>query len=301
VTRAKRRATLSFEVLGRLVERRVGLGERFAADETLARLDARELDHAVAAAKASVEQIDARLAQAGRERDRTRELRLRRAATLEDVERQDATVESLRAERRAAGARLDEAERARDEAVLRAPFAGVVVGVGMEPGELAVPGAPVVEIAGDGPIEVAFEAPESLVSGLGPGTEVVVELPLAGREAAGRVASIGHAAAGPGRMFPVVIDLDAAEGVLAGMAAEVQLDGPARAGVSVPLSAVLDPVGGFPSIFVVDGKRARRVDVEVLGFDGDRVTLAGAVEPGASVVTFGAASLADGDRIEVGS
>ena len=96
----------------------------------------------------------------------------------------------------AAAARLREARRLSAEGVLVAPFDGTVVAVGLQPGEFASPGVTVLEVAGDGAVEVEVEVPETFIESLRPGESVRVRLPLAGREAAGTVTTRGAAAGG---------------------------------------------------------------------------------------------------------
>lgn len=301
VTRARHRARLAFETGGRLVERTVEAGARFRAGQVLARLDARPLDNTVATAEAAVAEIAARLDQQSRERDRTHRLFDAGAASREEVEQIDAGVVGLRALADAAAARLREARRASAEGVLVAPFDGTVVAVGLQAGEFASPGATVLEVAGDGAVEVEVEVPETFVDALRPGEAVRVRLPFAGREVTGTVATRGAAAGGVGRLFPVVVAIDRTAGVLAGMTAEIEVVAGGAQALSVPLSAVVNPGGARPAVFrVVDG-RAERVAVELGGIVGDRVAVSGGLAAGDRVVVAGAAMLADGDLVEVRS
>jgi len=301
VTRARRRGRLAFEVGGRLVERAVEAGGRFHRGQVLARLETAQIDNTIAAAAASVAEVDARLQQQERERDRTARLYEAGAATREEMEQAGASVVALRALRDASAARLREASRASAEAVLRAPFDGTVVAVGLQPGEFAAPGAPVLEVAGDGPVEVEFEVPETFIDSLRPGDAVPVTLSFARRDVRGTVATRGAAAGGPGRLFPVIVAVDAEAEVLPGMTAQITVVAGGRRALSVPLGAVLNPGGSRPAVFRLEGDRARRVEIELHGITGDRVAVSGALEAGDRVIVSGAGALADGDRVEVRS
>jgi len=70
------------------------------------------------------------------------------------------------------------------------------------------------------------------------------------------------------------------------MQAEVLLDYADVEGLIVPLRAVVDPVGGDPKVFVVDGDRVREVAVSILAIANDEVALEA---PGRT--------LAGGDRV----
>lgn len=299
ITRARSRAALAFDASGRITERLVDVGDHLRAGELVARLDSRQLDHAVTSARASLTELDVRLAQAERERDRTARLAAAKAATLEELERDAATVEALLAARESAEARLADAERAAGETIVRAPFSGTVTDVHREPGEYVTYGQPVITLSGDGPVELQVEVPESLLGNLREGQRVIVELPLLGREIQARVSSVARAATGAGRLFPVVVELPGGEEVLAGLTAELVVSVRSGSGVSVPLAAVHDPGGSRPSVFRVEKGLARRAEIEIEGFHGDRVSVRGDLAVGQLVVVSGHQALADGDAVEV--
>ncbi|HSM13706.1 MAG TPA: efflux RND transporter periplasmic adaptor subunit, partial [Thermoanaerobaculia bacterium] len=180
VTRAERRAALAFTQPARVAERPVEVGDRVEAGQVLARLDADEYRLAEQSAAAAVAELDVRLAQAERDQARVEQLAAARAATAEEVEQTAAATAAIRAAHEAATARLGETRRRLDEAVLRAPFAATVTAVRLEPGEWAAPGAPVVELAGRGAVEVRVEVPESIRTDLAAGDPVRIALPMTG-------------------------------------------------------------------------------------------------------------------------
>ncbi|MGD8663007.1 MAG: biotin/lipoyl-binding protein, partial [Desulfobacterales bacterium] len=65
---------LSFSVPARMVERSVEVGDRVASGDVIARLDVREFDNAVNSAKAAMVELNVRLAQARRDRQRFQRL-----------------------------------------------------------------------------------------------------------------------------------------------------------------------------------------------------------------------------------
>ncbi|MEM7050387.1 MAG: efflux RND transporter periplasmic adaptor subunit [Acidobacteriota bacterium] len=300
-TRAERRARVAFETAGRLLERRVDLGDRFSRGDLLARLDPAPFDLAVRAAEASLTEADERLAQLRRDRTRSEELVAAGAATREELEQVTASSASLEASRAAAEARLDEARRQQREAVLRAPFTGIVSQVEIEPGERAVPGRTVLELSGDGAIELEAEAPETLLPHLLPDTDVAVELPLQRRRVEGRVTSVGTASNASG-LFPVRVSMAAAPGVLPGVTAELIVEAASPEALTVPLAAVIDPSGGNPSLFRVRGETAERITLEVDGLIADRAVIVASQPPlaaGDVVIIAGQATLRAGEAVEV--
>ncbi len=297
--RATDRAALSFTLGGRLTARPYELGQHVERGAVLARLDAAQLANAVATQRATLAELEARVAL--QRSDRDRDVRLFTEGVIADAhrERSEAGYESLTAAREATRVRLRESRRQLGEANLLAPFDGEVVAVHLEPGEYAAPGVPVLTLSGSGELEVELEVPESVLPSLSEGAQVTVDLPLAGRRGVvGRVRSRGTASAGTG-LFPVVVELVEAEGVRPGMTAEVMARVASSRGLTVPMAAVLDPSGRRPAVLVVESGRVRRVAVRVLELLDDRVVVTAELDVGDQVVIGGHTFLLDGDRVEV--
>lgn len=302
VTRAVRRATLAFSVPGRLNKRPVEIGDHLVSGQVLAELDAREYRNAVNMARASVAELQVRAAQAERDRRRIQRLADAKAATTEELEQVSASADAVRASLSAANAQLDEARRVVDETTLYAPFSGTVTAVRLEPGEWAGPGRAVVELSGDGAIELKVEVPETRVARLSQGQPVAVELPLSrGKRISGTIKSVARAAGSAGRLFPVVALLEPAEGLSAGMAAELILEVETTGSLAVPVKSVLNPGSSKPYIFCLHDGRVRRVAVELGTLMGDRIIVRGELAGDDRVVVSGHTLLADGDVVEVKS
>jgi len=300
VTRAARRASLAFTLPARLAERPVEIGDRVRAGQVLARLDGDEYRLAEQSAAAAVAELEVRLRQAERDEARVARLAEARAATAEELEQTTAATAAIRAAHEAASARLADTRRRRAETALTAPFDGTVTAVRLEPGEWASPGAPVVELAGSGSVEVRVEVPETVRPDLAAGAPVRVELPMVGRSVAGRVTSVAEAATGAGGLFPVVVGLEAEPGVVAGLAAEVVLSFEREAELAVPLGAVLDSGSSRPSVFRISDGIAYRVAIVPGRLIGDRLTFrSDELFEGDLVAVVGQTALVEGDPVEV--
>lgn len=304
VTRATHRARLSFALGGRLTARAVNVGDRVRAGQVVARIDSQPLSNAVATASAGLAEIEANLAQALREQVRVRRLAAARAATAEEVERTGALVERLTSSRQAAAALLAEARRREGEAVLRAAASGVVSEVFLQPGEYARPGASVIAMAYDGPVELEVEVPESLLAALVVGREVTVNLPLVARSVGAVVVSIATASGRRGGLFPVRVRLDEEGGgpLLPGMTARLEISMTLDDGSAVPVAAVINPGGARPTLFKLVGDRVEQVELELGALVGDRVrvrTAVGALGAEDRVVVAGQTRLVDGAAVEV--
>jgi RND family efflux transporter MFP subunit len=301
ITRSQHRASLSFSVPGRLTARPVRVGDRVRVGQVIGTLDQREFRNSLMASQAQLAELDARLSQARKDLDRVKRLQAARAATAEEYEHARLAESATEASRAALLAQLQEARRVLEESSLKAPFAGTVAAVHLEPGEWAYPGLPVVEVSGDGPMELEVQLPEPFIGTVQEGQMVSVELPFSGdgRRIGGRVRSIARAAIGPGRLFPAVIALDQANGLVAGLTAELVLDPDRAPALMVPVSAVLNPGSTHPFLFRVRDGRAEHIDVTLGELAGDRVAVQGAISSGDRVIVAGNTKAADGDPVEV--
>ncbi|GAB4574027.1 MAG: hypothetical protein Tsb008_10180 [Rhodothalassiaceae bacterium] len=152
---ARRMATVSAEITGRVVEvlveegMRVDKGQLLARlDDALARVDLELAEAQIRAAAASIEGIRANLEEARRVELRARDLRSLEFGSDAALTRAEATRQSLEADLARAEADLAvlrlQADRARerlDDHLVRAPFAGVVTDKNAQPGEIVAPGS----------------------------------------------------------------------------------------------------------------------------------------------------------------
>jgi RND family efflux transporter MFP subunit len=150
---ARRMATVSAQVTGKVESVLIEEGMRVEEGEVLATLDDTEAQAQLALARAELDsarsrlaEIRAQLAQAGRERDRQQELIARGLATEAGLDVARTQVETLQARLDSTTASAAVAERAvalaqvrLDNTVIRAPFAGVVTVKAAQPGEMISP------------------------------------------------------------------------------------------------------------------------------------------------------------------
>jgi RND family efflux transporter MFP subunit len=299
-TRAVQRASLSFVVSGRVAERPVDLGARVEQGAVLARLDPDPFQNRAQAAEATLAEVRARLEQTEREHQRLTRLHAGGVASRRDLENGAATQEGLRASWALARSRLREARRQLAEAELAAPFSGTVTSVHLEPGEYAQAGASVITLSGDGGLELEVEVPEAVASKLVEGEGAQVSFPMNGKAPVpARLTSVSRGTEGPGRLFPVVAELETMSGLLPGMAGELVLRARGGHRLAVPLASIIDPSGKNPCVFRIRDGRAQRVPVEVGALIGDRITVTAGLETGDPIVVAGHGVLLDGDPVEI--
>jgi membrane fusion protein, multidrug efflux system len=303
--RARIESRLGFRVGGKIVERRVGLGDPVKAGQVLARLDPADFRLAQEAAGAALVAAEANEAQALADIKRFRELRDQGFISSADLERRETALKAAQAQVLQARAQAGAQGNQTGYALLTAPAGGVVTAVDAEPGMVMSSGTTVLRLAHDGPRDVVFAVPEDRIGGLRalvgqPGLLTArlwgstESLPLVVREVA--------AAADPvTRTFLVKADAGprASTVLKLGQSATVRLEMPKVEGVvRLPLTALRQDPGGS-AVWLVDPATmtVRSQRVQVAGADGNLAVIAGGLAEGQRVVTAGVHVLTPGQKV----
>ena len=117
-------------------------------------------------------------------------LRLARS-NLQKIEASESDVEAARAQAAAAAAALRVAELQLDHAVLKAPYAGIILSRGVEPGEVVAPNQEVLSIADLSTVDLKVFVEETEIGRVRPGQVVEVRIDtFPDKRYAGRVAYV---------------------------------------------------------------------------------------------------------------
>jgi RND family efflux transporter MFP subunit len=123
---------------------------------------------------------------------------------------------------------------------------------------------------------------------------------LPARKFRGNIVTIFPQGDDQSRTFPVEVTVPNSDGVIrAGMLCRVDLGvGEPRMALMVHKDALV--LGGpTPAVYKVNDKRAHIVNVEILGYQGERVEIRGELSPGDSVVVRGNERIRDGQQVMV--
>lgn len=323
---ARRLATVSSKVTGQVATVSFEEGAAVEAGQVLATLDDALARAALAVAERQREgarkalaEIEVRLAEAIRERDRLRRLRADLLVSESALDAAEAEAASLAARLESARAELAVAEstvRLRrqevDDHVIRAPFAGVVISKDAQPGEMVSPVSAgggftrtgIATLVDMDSREIEVDVNEAYINRVSPGqrAEAVLDAYPDWRIPA-RVLAIVPAADRQKATVRVRIALeDLDPRILPDMGAKVRFLSEARSDesrppvASVPAAAVLEE-GGAAYAWRVEEGRARRVAVTAAGEESGLRDIIEGLAPGQVVVVSPPASLEDGDRV----
>lgn len=182
---------------------------------------------------------------------------------------------------------------------LHAPFAGVVTARMADPGTLAAPGMPLLEVDREGPLQVYTTVDESLIGSVRAGMKVAVS--VEGIDAAdlnGTVAEIVPAADPASRSFLVKLDLPAVKNLRAGMYAAAVIPGGIKPMILAPQSAVAMR-GSLACVYALDANGVAQLRYVTVGNrHGDRVEILSGLAAGEKLVNDPGDRDLAGKRIE---
>lgn len=183
-------------------------------------------------------------------------------------------------------------------ATLHAPFGGPVTARLADPGTLAAPGVPLLQIDRDGPLQLYTSVDESLIASIRLGMKMPVSPNASGAPLTGTVAQIVPAADPASRSFLIKLDLPASAALRAGMYATVAIPGESKPMITVPATAVTMR-GSLPCAYAVDANGLAQLRYVTLGgHHGDQVEVLSGVAAGESLVNHPGDRDLAGQRIE---
>jgi membrane fusion protein, multidrug efflux system len=295
---------LSFRVAGKVIERRVRLGDRVTVGEVLARLDDVDQQRQVASARAALAAAEHRLHYARQQLDRDQAQfahQLIAANQLEQTE--DARAAALAARDQAAAERVI-AANALAYHTLVAEHDGVITSEDADTGQVVSAGQAVYQLAWSGDVDVVIDAAASDATRVTVGQAARVVFPAIGRELCdARVREIAPAADPQSRTFRIKLTLThPASNLRLGTIGEAVLLPAAgsapEGGVEIPTTALFHE-GTHPAVWVLEGAEPRLAlrPVTVSRFQERSVTLASGLRDGDRVVAAGVHTVFAGERV----
>lgn len=241
-----RRATVSSEISGRLIEVPVEEGDVVTGGKTvLAKIDDIWAKADLAAAEAQVAEAQSSLAQAKQDFEMLEELQKALSAKPREVQEAGHLVAQREAKLKEAIALRDRRKEEVERVTIIAPFDGVVVRKDAEVGQWVAPGTPVAEVVSRSKIDARLNVSEDVINQLSLGDALDVTIEPLNKTVRGQVAAINPAGDNAARTFPVDVRLDDQDGQLKlGMSVESYVPmGKSGSTLIVPRDAVLTRQG----------------------------------------------------------
>jgi RND family efflux transporter MFP subunit len=300
--KARTDMNLGFRIGGKIVERRVDIGQRVKPGDVLARIDSVDYELAVRRAEAVLSASEKQVQTTELARNRARQLFTSNVTPKSQLEQAELAYEQAVSTRDSARSALDEAHNQVAYAALTSDLSGIVTAVNADVGQVIGSGTPVVTVAVDGEKEVQIAVAEMDIAQFGVGKPVKArfwsddQLVLDGR-----VREVAGSADAQSRTFAVRVSLPADPRVLLGMTATIEAQAAnSKPFVSIPLTALAEK-DGDPIVWVVD-RDAGTVHprpIKVAEFSDDGVRVLNGLVPGDVVVTAGTQFMAEDMKVKL--
>jgi len=298
---------LSFRVGGKVIERRVRIGDTVKAGQTVALLDPTDLQNNLVNARAQLDAAEHRLVFAKQQLDRDEaQARANLIAPAQLEQTQDAYASAL-AQRTSALAQMALATDHLRYATLTADHDGVITSEDADTGQNVQATQAVYHLDWTGDVDIVCDAPERTVASLAVGSKARVTLPaLPGKTFEAQVREVSAAADAQSRTWRVKLTLTSpGADVRLGMTANVAFsaaDNLAASGhvFTLPVTALFHK-GENPAVWVVrkgsDTLELRPVTIE--RYDERTVSLSSGLHDGDRVILQGVHAVSSGQQVQV--
>jgi len=324
--RARTSAVISSKLTGYVREVKVQTGDRVREGQMLVTLDTRELDVSSLRAEAAREEVrtalpeaDSAVAAAKANLDlaqttfgRMQGLFEKKSISNQEFDESSAKLKAAQAAYEMAQARrvqlnskLAQADQevrftevTRSYADVLAPFTGVVTAKSVDPGSLALAGAPLLTIEREGAYRLEASVEESRLRMIRVGQPVSVTLDSLDHTLEARVSEIVPAVDAASRTYTVKIDLPALTALRSGVFGRAAFQLGSRSLLAVPAGAVRER-GQLQSVMVADNGVARTRLITTGQKVKDHVEVLSGLTADEKVIFPVPQSLSDGARVEV--
>ncbi|WP_119270278.1 efflux RND transporter periplasmic adaptor subunit [Taklimakanibacter deserti] len=301
VVRARYESDLSFRVAGKMIARKVNVGDHVRAGDIIAELDSQDLQLEAQSAEAEFAAATSNLDQAAADLKRYTKLKERGFASNADYDRKKAANDEAEGRMERARRSLDLARNQLAYAELKADADGVITATLAEPGQVVAIGQGVARLARDGAKEALVALPETWL-GEARNAQATVRL-WTDRDKifAAHLRELSPQADAATRTYAARFDIEDADSTVAfGMTTTVTLSRASdERAARLPLSAILNR-GKGPSVFLVDASDTLELrPVTVASFTEDAAVVTSGISDGDKIVTLGVQKLEAGAKVRV--
>lgn len=295
---ARETATISAQVMGRIEQVLVRAGDSVRAGQPLVVLDDATLrateaqaQAAVAAAQNQQAAAESNAALASSTLGRYKLLQAEKSVSPQEMDEvtgraraAEAQLDAAKAQTQAAREQAAAAHTLRGYTRLMSPYTGIVTARMADPGTMAAPGVPLLQIDRSGPLQLQATVDESAIATVRMGMKTPVSVDGVPNPLQGRVAEIVPAADPSSHSFLVKIDLPASSQSRAGMYGSAGFVNGMHQAVVVPRSAVVAR-GSLECAYVLDGQGIAQLRYVTVGAThGDSVEVLSGVAAGERIV-----------------
>lgn len=300
---ARHEVDQAFRVGGKVLERRVEIGQLVREGDVLAVLDDTDYRLAVEAAQQALNAARTQASQADSDRKRLESLKSDGSVSISDDEHADSSALTARASAEAETRKLDLARNRLTYTVLRASQSGVITATRFEVGQVVAEGQPVISIANQAEPEIVIDIPEDHLKSFQTARFRASLASTPDETFAVVLRELAPQAAQQTRTYRARLKPEVARALPLGATAAIIAERPLgdTSAASVPASAITQS-SGQPAVWIVHPTNTDAVGtveltrVTVHGYRNDQVLVSGP-KAGELVVVAGVQKMAPGLRV----
>lgn len=300
--RAKIESRLGLQVAGKLLSRKVQVGEKVRKDQVLAEIDAQDYVLAAGAAQAQLRSAKAQLEVSKADFERFESLFRQGFISQAELERRRAALTAAQSQWEQARSQAQVQGHQAGYARLRASHDGVVTAVEAEEGQVVAAGQAIVRVAQLGAQDVVFAVPEQTISRIKVGQSMQVMWPAGAQQWGAKVREVAASADPATRTFTVKLALPKNAVLPLGSTVHVQASSAKTAAQTllVPLTA-LRQQGEGSAVWVFDeaAMAVRSQTVQLGAVQGNEVQVVKGLQAGQKVVVAGVHVLAESQKVSI--
>lgn len=251
---AAKSANISTRMMGYVDKIHVKVGDKVRNGQLLLSVNNADVSAKLAQVNAGITEATAAFTNAEKDYNRFTTLFQENSASQKELD-------DITANYNMAKARLESAKQMKNGvnaqmgyANIRAPFSGVVTNKFINAGDMANPGAPLLEVESPGQYQVLAMVPESEILAIKNDTEVTVQLKVMNQNVKGKVTEVSTSSKNTGGQYMVKVILDKTDAqILSGMYATVQFPvarKTASSAIMIPLDALVNK-GQLTGVYTV--------------------------------------------------
>ncbi len=281
--RSRTVANIAPRMTARIIEIKIHAGDKVKKGDVIARLDERDINAQEHAALAALAGASAQANRAQADEQRTRSLYSKEAATRENFDAVVARAKEAHAGVSQASSAVSEIRTHLADTLLRAPFDGVIVKRLQEPGDMGLPGVPVVTMQIPKGLRLEADVPSTCAGRYSTGMDVTVRIDTLGQTVNAQIDEISPEVDPQTRTQLIKIALPAIEGLQPGYFGWLEQACDQHEALLIPASAV-QHIGQLEVVKVLSEGRQLMRHIRTAKTFGDQIEVVSGLHAGETVI-----------------
>lgn len=272
------------KLMARILTVKVHTGDRVKKGALIAQLDEREISASLNEANAALNAVKATAAQAQADAQRSQELYAKEATTRANHDAVVARAKTAQAGVAQAQSRIEQIRVGMGENTLTAPFDGIIVERLKEPGDMGMPGDPVVTLLKPDDLRIEASIPAECIKRIQLSETIPVKIDAVGTTLSARLDEIMPEVDRQTGMQIIKAALPQTQGLQPGQFAWIEQNCADQTNeLMIPLQAVLH-FGQLEAVKVVDGQEIYTRHIRTGKQQGDQVVVLSGLREGEKIV-----------------